>query len=81
MQSPPIPNHPLAIAPGEVKRIAPLLVHALVDLPLTNTAVAEELKALDDELSAGFEPSVDRFFIRSQGSRQGGGRASSAAAS
>ena len=62
VQSPPIPNHPLAIAPGEVERIAPLLVHALVDLPLTNPAVAEELKALDDELSAGFELSVDRFF-------------------
>ncbi len=62
VQSPSIPNHPLAVAPNAVDQIVPLLERALIDLPATDPVVAAELKALDDELSAGFERSDDSLF-------------------
>jgi phosphonate transport system substrate-binding protein len=64
VESEPIPNFPIVIAPGTPPEVRARLVHALVDLPRDDPAQARAMAGWDRELADGFAHSSDAEYDR-----------------
>jgi phosphonate transport system substrate-binding protein len=64
VQSDPIPNFPIAVAPGVGDDLRQTLTHVLVDLPREDPAKAAIMAGWDRELADGFAPATDAEYDR-----------------
>jgi phosphonate transport system substrate-binding protein len=64
VESEPIPNFPIVIAPGTPEEVRERLVRALVDLPDEDPEAAAAISAWDRELAGGFARATDAEYDR-----------------